>query len=337
MHLVTIVVPVYNVEKYLKKCVDSLVNQTYKNIEIVLVDDGSTDSSGMICDEYALIDPRVKVVHKTNAGLGYARNTGLDNASGDYVTFIDSDDIAEPDLVKLLLDAIECNDADTCIGGFKRVSENGNIEFIEQYSDELYTNEQVYDLLFARMLGSAPDKKDAIRMSVWNVMYSMHVINRNHLRFPSEREFISEDIIWDSEYYKHAKRVKVINSTSYLYRITPGSLTQKYRNGMLEKICYLYEEVEKKIAADESKITRFRRQFFVNVRSCIHQEKHSISGKKPSDICKTINLILSHPVVERNVRLYPINKIQIKQRMFLIVVKYKLRVAILLLMKVGVI
>ena len=111
------------------------------------------------------------------------------------------------------------------------------------------------------MLGSAPDKPDAIRMSVWNVMYSMDIIRKYKIEFPSEREFISEDIIWDSEYYKYSKRVKVIDSNAYNYRITPGSLTQKYKENMLKKICVLYSEMINRISDD--KIKRLQRQFFV--------------------------------------------------------------------------
>lgn len=100
MDLITIVVPVYNVEKYISDCLDSLISQTYKNIEIILVDDGSTDMSGAICDRYTTLDARIKVIHKQNEGLGFARNTGLEVAQGKFVTFIDSDDMADADLVE---------------------------------------------------------------------------------------------------------------------------------------------------------------------------------------------------------------------------------------------
>lgn len=100
--LVTIIVPVYNVEKYLKKCVDSILNQTYKNIEVILIDDGSSasDKSPIICDEYAKKDKRIKVIHKINGGLSSARNAGLDIAKGDYIYFVDSDDWIDKDTIK---------------------------------------------------------------------------------------------------------------------------------------------------------------------------------------------------------------------------------------------
>lgn len=100
--IVSVIIPVYNVEQYLKQCLDSVINQTYKNLEIILVDDGSTDNSGKICDEYALKDTRIKVIHKDNGGLSDARNTGLKIATGEYITFIDSDDDIELDMVEYL-------------------------------------------------------------------------------------------------------------------------------------------------------------------------------------------------------------------------------------------
>ena len=105
-HLVSIVVPVYNVEKYLKRCVDSIINQSYNNIEILLVDDGSTDSSGKICDDYLKKDSRIKVIHKQNGGLSDARNFGIDKSTGDYLSFIDSDDWIEKDMIMNLFNSI---------------------------------------------------------------------------------------------------------------------------------------------------------------------------------------------------------------------------------------
>lgn len=333
MELVSVVVPVYNVEKYLRKCIESLLQQTYNNLEIILVDDGSKDQSGKICDEYAQNDARIKVIHKDNAGLGFARNSGLEAATGEFVTFIDSDDSADLNLVELLMRGIEECDADTCIGGFKRIDECGKIVFTEQYGKKVYAGSAVYDGLFARMLGSAPDKHDSMRMSVWNVMYSMRIIKQYNLQFPSEREFISEDIIWDSEYYRYAKCVNVIESTAYNYRITPGSLTQKYKPQMLEMICTLYKEVESRLNGDMEKITRLQRQFFVNLRACISQENSHIGAQRK----KRLKDIVSCQTVEKIVNIYPIGKTQFRARVFLIIIKYKLVTVLSILLKMRMI
>ena len=107
--LISVIVPVYNVEEYLPKCLESIINQTYKNLEIILVDDGSTDNSGIICEDYAEKDKRIKVVHQTNLGISAARNAGLDLCSGDYITFVDSDDYIECDEIEVLVDQIVPN------------------------------------------------------------------------------------------------------------------------------------------------------------------------------------------------------------------------------------
>lgn len=125
--LVSVIVPVYNVEKYLARCLDSIINQTYTNLEIILVDDGSKDSSGQICDEYAAKDQRIKVIHKQNGGLSSARNAGLDIASGSYIEFVDSDDWIDKDTVKENLELI--------------INENSNVVFFNHYQvfdDHIY-------------------------------------------------------------------------------------------------------------------------------------------------------------------------------------------------------
>lgn len=335
VELVSIIVPVYNVEKYIKECIDSLINQTYKNIEIILINDGSKDKSGIICDNYAKVDSRIKVIHKQNEGLGLARNTGLKVAHGRFVTFVDSDDKVDFNLVEELTKGIYEFNCDTCIGGFKRISGDGTISFEECYDVSMFDGDDVYNKLFARMLGSAPDKHDAIRMSVWNVMYSMDIICRYNIEFPSERKFISEDIIWDSEYYKYAKRVKVINSTAYNYRITPGSLTQKYKTDMLEKICVLYNEMSNRLLNDQTKITRLQRQFFVNLRACIKQENSAISKKNNTEIRESIKVIVNNEIVHHVAMEYSKIIKQRKQKLFVNLVKNKQALLLYILVKTG--
>ena len=331
MELVSIIVPVYNVEQYLRECIQSLVNQTYSNIEIILVDDGSKDASGKICDELKKEDWRIKVIHKENAGLGYARNSGLDIAQGEYVTFIDSDDVADDNLVESLMQGIHANKADTCIGGFKRITEDGKIAYEEKYEKKTYVGLEVFQGLFARMLGSDVDKHDAVRMSVWNVLYSMKIIKDNDIRFPSERVLISEDIIWDSQYYKYSSAAAIIESTAYKYRITPGSLTQKYKPNKFKMICKLYDVLCEKVGSDPNMKTRLQRQFFVNLRDCIHQEKQNISKCKRKVYIHRVNEILNDDKVRQVVNEYPISKIQFKPRMFILLVKYKLSWIIVML------
>lgn len=125
--LVTIVLPIYNVEKYLNRCINSIVNQTYKNLEIILVDDGSPDKCPEMCDEWEKKDTRIKVIHKQNEGLGMARNTGIENATGDYICFFDSDDYLELTAIEKLYKLAEKTDPDIVTYGYSKVNDSGNI------------------------------------------------------------------------------------------------------------------------------------------------------------------------------------------------------------------
>lgn len=324
---VSIVVPVYNVEKYLHQCVESLQQQTFKDIEIILVDDGSTDSSGMLCDSFAEKYDNVKTIHKENQGLGYARNTGLEYVTGDYVTFIDSDDYADIDMVEKLYAAAEQYMADAVIGGFKRVTNSGSVLFQETYDFQVFNGNQVQQELFMRMLGSSPERSDAIRMSVWNALYSMRVIRDSGALFPSERELISEDIIFDSVFFSKASRAVLINSNSYNYRVNEQSLTAKYKADRFEKSLILYNELirrVKKLNMGELSVQRVQRQFFVNVRGCIRQEKPGVSKKSFIDSVKSVKKICADNSLQNIISDYPINKLGTKQAAFLKLVKHKM-------------
>ena len=135
--LISIIVPVYNVEKYLKKCVDSIVNQTYKNLEIILVDDGATDNSGKICDELVELDNRIKVYHKKNGGLSDARNYGVERATGDYIGFVDSDDYIDAEMYERLYEAIKKENVDVA---------ECNLKIVYPEKTDLFTDQKYYQI-----------------------------------------------------------------------------------------------------------------------------------------------------------------------------------------------
>lgn len=239
---VSVIVPMYNVEKYIERCLDSLINQTFQNIEIICVDDGSPDKSGEIAERYATQDERIKVIHKKNAGLGMARNTGVESASGKFVAFVDSDDYLETTMVQELVDAAKQANADTVIGGYSRNS-NDVIQVIENpIAGKIFHKEKIVTEVLAKMVGPASDKNDTINMAAWRVLYSLDIIRKNNLRYPSEREFISEDIIFDIRYYSKAECVCGAGNSGYIYCQNAGSLTEKYNPERYEKGKVLFHE-----------------------------------------------------------------------------------------------
>ncbi len=140
--LISIIVPVYNVERYMERCLDAVVKQTYKNLEVILVDDGSEDRSGSICDRYASEDARFKVVHHQNGGLSAARNTGIKKATGEYITFIDPDDSITEDYIEYLYNLINKHEADLAICAIEEITESGKTHnYGEGYFEKKLTPE----------------------------------------------------------------------------------------------------------------------------------------------------------------------------------------------------
>lgn len=327
--MISVIVPVYNVEKYLEQCIDSLLSQTYQNFEIILVDDGSTDSSGKICDIYEENNENIKVIHKKNEGLGFARNTGLLYATGEYVTFIDSDDYADKYLLEDLYNGILETDVDVCIGGFKKVADSGQMLYEEKYDEQYFIHDNTTNKAFIKMLGSLPSKHDSIRMSVWNVLYKLSIIKNNNIQFPSERELISEDLIFDFFYYQHVKKCKILDNSNYYYRSNPTSLTMSYRKDRFEKTLVFYNFLAKLLKnynySDEA-FLRLKKLLFIYIRVCIQQEKRKISNLSffkslfnIKHICRDKNLI-------QIINSYPVEKLGFKQRIFIMCIKYKLTI-----------
>ena len=244
--LVSVVLPIYNVEKYLDRCVDSVVNQTYKNIEIILVDDGSPDGCPQKCEEWAKRDERIKVIHKANAGLGYARNTGIENASGEYICFFDSDDYIAPDTVEKAYSAAKINSSDMVLFGHYDVNAQGNIvrTYIPTIEKESYADSEVQEVLLPDLVSGNPTtgKNTNLWLSACFCMYSMRLILENNWRFASERNIISEDVYSLLRLYKDVKKVTIIPEAYYYYCENSMSLSHTYREDRFDRIKRFYND-----------------------------------------------------------------------------------------------
>ena len=241
--LISIVVPIYNVEKYLDRCLNSIVNQTYNNLEIILVDDGSTDSCAEICDRWAENDYRIKVIHKVNAGLGMARNTGIENANGQYVCFFDSDDYVDLSIVEKSLSTIKKFGSDIVVFGFSYVETDGSINKMNVESQmEYYTDNQVQEIFLPGIMSSDGSVSEIrnLQLSACFSMFSADLINKSGWKFVSEREIISEDIYSLLMLYSHVKSVAVLKESLYYYCENADSLTRTYRKDRFQKnkLCF---------------------------------------------------------------------------------------------------
>ena len=220
---ITVIVPVYNVEHYLDKCLDSVIKQTYKNIEIIVVNDGSTDNSGEICQEYAQKDNRIVYIEKENGGLSDARNAGLDRMTGSYVTFVDSDDWVELDYVDTLYTKIIEYQADIAVGNYYSFNESEGMFYFHILGDSYY--EKVYDnvSIFENLYESQEMKSFAL-ISAWGKLYKAKLFD--YLRFDKGK--LGEDGYFNQKMYLSVNKVVYLNKGLYAYRQRSGSITKTW-------------------------------------------------------------------------------------------------------------
>lgn len=324
--LISVIVPVYNVEKYLKKCLDSLLNQSYKNIEVIMIDDGSKDKSGDICDEYAGKYSNFICVHKKNAGLGLARNTGLEYVKGEFTAFVDSDDWIESDMFAVLHKSLTTNEVDFCKCGFKRVSDTGNVLNIVQYKETKFVQDEAGDKLVPRMVGSSPMQRDSIEMCVWGCLYKTAIIKSHNILFPSERVIISEDLPFNINYLQYANGALLISTCNYMYRYNCNSLTTRYRADRFDAILYFYDaikEILRLYGYDYKTLQRLQRLFFVYLRMCISQEAKNISHLKYNNSIQNVKRMCTNKKVKSIIQEYPVECLGVKQRIFIFLIQKK--------------
>ncbi len=252
---VSVIIPCYNVEKYLDRCLGSVVSQSQKNIEIILVDDCSNDATPNLCDRWAAIDSRIRVIHKkVNEGLGFARNTGLQMASGEYVAFVDSDDFINSEMLAVLYNYAFSNNLDAAYCGFNRVKD-GKIKEVklETLTAKICKSNDECRLFLKGMLSSKDNKRITdYEMSVWHAIYSRKLIKKYEIQFPSERILISEDIIFHIDFLSKANKIGIIPKALYNYCLNPVSLTTSFRSDRFEKVCFLYDSILQKVQENEN-------------------------------------------------------------------------------------
>lgn len=214
---ISIIIPCFNVEKYIDRCMESVLNQTYRNLEIILVDDGSTDSTGTLLESYMEKDNRVFALKRENKGAGAARNAGLDIATGKYIGFVDSDDWIEPDTYEYLMRIIEKEKADIAACDFFTVNEKHNRKEREKKENLKIMDGNELMLFFLRINGEKSFH------AVWNMLYKREVIG--DCRFPEGK--ITEDMLFNYQVYCNCKKYVLSNQKKYFYFYNPNGVTRK--------------------------------------------------------------------------------------------------------------
>lgn len=223
----SVIVPVYNTEKYLRECIDAVINQTYKNFELILVDDGSTDKSGEICDEYAEKYDFVKVIHQKNNGVSAARNAGIDAAQNEWISFVDSDDWIDPDMLEIISEHIEKEETDLYSFNMNEVDEYGKNGVARIFSTENKVTEfkdekDKFNYFFSVVV---PGK---VGNTVWERIFRKKIITDNNLKFISRESVYAEDILFVFQYMLFTEKVGAVNKVLYNHRVRNNSLTNQF-------------------------------------------------------------------------------------------------------------
>ena len=233
MPQISIIVPVYKVEQYLHRCVDSILNQTFTGFELILVDDGSPDKSGRICDEYAQKDNRIHVIHKENGGLSDARNAGLGISTGDYIMFLDSDDYITPDCLYVLCK----KDADLVAGTILYSYENGNIINQAERKDEVINK--------AEFSNKLPDLLGERRLNyVHAKLYNRRIIDENKLLFEDDMLTSAEDTVFNFAFLKYCNNIYVAGKPVHHYMQHSTGLAKKFYEDRYKRFKRLNEYIE---------------------------------------------------------------------------------------------
>ena len=333
---VSIIVPVYNAEKYLRRCVNSIINQTLEEIEIILTDDSSSDSSLKICNETAASDPRIKVIHKKNEGAGMARNAALEIAEGEYIGFVDSDDFVAADMFKTLYEKAKKYNSELVMSG---VLFSGGIVFGKEgervcrtYFDKdthFDTDEKLKELRMG-IIGAAPGDADDSKygMSIWKNLFKREIIKKNNIAFQSEREILSEDALFMIDYISCIHRATGICEAFYNYCRNGDSISKSYKKDRFEKSIVFFGEVEKRFQKDIKPceyriyIDRFWQAMCRVI--CSQEIMHAADNKiKYAELRKRLKAVCTHSLTVRALKSYPIETLPFKQRVFAYAMKYR--------------
>lgn len=337
MPKVSVIVPVYKVEAYLDRCVASLINQTLKDIEIILVDDGSPDLCPEMCDKWSLRNNRIKVVHKQNGGLGFARNTGIENACGEFIGFVDSDDYVKPDMYERLYTAAKKENAQIamsglcCIGGIM-TSKSNDIQYINCFDKyTVFSGKDGIDRLMLDISGALPQEKQDSKYGFSTVknIYSLKTVKENKIRFMSERDVMSEDVFFLLDFLNSTNRAVGIEGAYYCYCRNGESLSKSYRADRFEKCLLITEGINKRLSLRMPKEVYgiyTDRLFQAYARAACMQEiqfasQNGLSGKQLNSRLKKI---CDSEKLKETLKKYPWYRLPLMQAAFALTMRYSL-------------
>jgi glycosyltransferase involved in cell wall biosynthesis len=320
---VSVIIPVYNVEKYLHRCVESILNQTFQDFEIILINDGSKDRSGQICDEYAQKDNRVTVIHKDNARVAAARNDGIKLARGKYISFIDSDDWIEPDMYKEMVYRAEKMELDFIMCDYKRKSSHYEENCTQPIRAGLYSKEDIRKELYNCLI-MFDHIEFSPTISNWVCLFNLKFLKKNNLFYDADIHYC-EDSIFGSKVMYHSTSFYYMKGHHYYnYFYNPNSTTNTYN----EKKWNSYLKINERLINYFGKVAEydFSRQIKINMLyftlNALGQIKYSgATGDRKIEMIKNI---MNHPKVIDIFNNFTIPNVPWKMKVHILLIKYKM-------------
>lgn len=329
---VSVVVPVYRAEAYLTRCVESLRNQTLRDIEIILVDDGSPDGCPALCDKLAEEDSRIRVIHKRNEGAGPSRNAGIRVAAGDYIGFVDSDDFVLPDMYEKMWTAAARMDADFVLTGEINFARSKEGEEKHCFSSiEVFEGTEGRKKLLQGIAGAFPWEPEDSRygFAIWNKLYRRTTILDHGVMFASERDVMSEDMLFLLDFVPMIQRAVGIPGAFYYYRDNQTSISKGYQPGKFALLKTLVTEMDKRLARalpTEDYQMFLDRQFQAQARALLAKEiLHSdLSGTGRRELTGVLKKSCGDKALSECLKRFPWRRLPAKQAVFAFAMRYRL-------------
>lgn len=321
---ISIIIPIYNMEQFLGRCLDSVVNQTYDSLEIILVNDGSTDSSGDICHTYAQNDNRIKVIHQVNSGVSSARNTGLNAATGDYISFVDPDDYIELNTYETLIPYL-ANDIDILRFNAKRKGEILNwLPFKGEYSGDRFEQEVVLPMIGSEKFGGM-----FILGVLWVHLFKRDLIEKNHIRFNKELRRC-EDRLFTITTMLHANKMFFVDDILYHYQVNDESLSNRYDPIRWQQELIFLDDLKKKYFETKSLSfiikanQRISNDYVLRAITSINNEYFTNNDNSFWQRYKNIKKIINNPNTRLSIKYIQREKSGLKGDLIIGMIKYRL-------------
>ncbi len=315
---VSILVPAYNAEKYIERCLDSLIQQTLKDIEIIIINDGSTDATLEICEKFCTRDKRVHVYTKQNGGHGIARNMGIEKANGEFIGFVDADDYIDLDMYEKLYMAAESTQADWVYSYMEDEKRLEGRQFKAYDYGVVIDNPDAMKRFRSLYLGGLPTDKDDsfFGMSVCRPIFKKQIIDDYNVRFISERIINSEDILFNLDFLSHCNVLATANGSFYHYcHNNTESFTRKLNPNRYKMFKRLYSELKKRVN-NEEELLRVQRRHLMNVRAAVVEKARWCTWNNLWFIRNDILQLIKDEELKEILNEYPINRLPFMRKVY---------------------